>query len=426
VPEAAALAAGYRGIVLDLDGVVYLGEEVVPAVPAALEGLRGLGVRLAFVTNNSFRPPELVAEKLGRLGVKAAAEEVLTSAQATVHLLGGEDGLRGTGVLVVGGPGLRQALEDAGARLLDVSDWRQAEVVAVGFDPDLTYERVKAAALAIRAGARFVGSNPDTTLPTPEGFWPGAGATLAMLRTATGVQPEVAGKPERALFETAAAAVGPGPYLMVGDRADTDLDGAHRLGWATALVLSGVVTAADLPDLAVAPDHLLADAGGLLDPPGPVVRQATPADARAAAALLAGWEGSEAARDRPAPAAAAAHDPAAGPQEPRPTHDPADPTDPADPPVTLVAADGDRVVGAVAWRRRGELAVVTGPVVERAWCGRLVGTRLLVAACVAARAAGLRRVVAPDHGFLARFGFRPPGPEGSRGTLVRELRAPRV
>jgi HAD superfamily hydrolase (TIGR01450 family) len=415
VPEAAALAAGYRGIVLDLDGVVYLGEEVVPAAPAALERVRGLGVRLAFVTNNSFRPPELVAEKLGRLGVKAAAEEVRTSAQATVHLLGGEDGLRGTRILVVGGPGLRQALEDAGARLLDLAGWRQAEVVAVGFDPDLTYDRVKAAALAIRAGARFVGSNPDTTLPMPEGFWPGAGATLAMLRAATGVRPEVAGKPERALFETAAAAIGPGPYLMVGDRADTDLDGAHRLGWATALVLSGVVTAADLPDLPIAPDHLLADVGGLLDPPGPLIRQATPGDARAAADLLAGCEEPEAALD-----------PADDRPEPGAAHDREDPADPADPPATLVAADGDRVVGAVAWRRRGELAVVTGPVVERSRRDRLVGTRLLVAACVAARAAGLGRVAARDHGFLARCGFRPPGPEGPHDALVRDLRAPRV
>jgi glycerol-1-phosphatase len=391
VPEPAALAAGYRGIVLDLDGVVYLGDEAVPAAPAALEGLRGLGVRLAFVTNNSFRPPERVAEKLGRLGVKAAAGEVLTSAHATVRLLGGEDGLDGTGVLVVGGPGLRQALEDAGARLLNGAAWREAEVVAVGFDPDLTYDRVRAAALAIRAGARFVGSNPDNTLPTPEGFWPGAGATLALLRAATGVRPEVAGKPERALFETAAAAIGPGPYLMVGDRADTDLDGAHRLGWATALVLSGVVTAADLPALAVAPDHLLADVGGLLDPPGPVIRRAAPADTRAVAALLA---------DR---------------LEPQATRDP------SDPPATLVAADGDRVVGAVAWRRRDELAVVTGPVVEGRWRDRLVGTRLLVAACVAARAAGARRVAAPGHGFFARLGFHPPGPEGPDGVLVRDL-----
>jgi glycerol-1-phosphatase len=440
VPEPAALAAGYRGIVLDLDGVVYLGDQVVPAAPAALEGVRGLGVRLAFVTNNSFRPPELVASKLGRLGVKAAVEEVLTSAHATVRLLGGVEGLDGVKALVVGGPGLRQALRDAGATLLDGADWRQAEVVAVGFDPDLTYERVRTAALAIRAGARFVGSNPDTTLPTPEGFWPGAGATLAMLRAATGVRPEVAGKPEPALFETAAAAIGPGPYLMVGDRADTDLDGAHRLGWSTALVLSGVVAPADLPDLVVAPDHLLADVAGLLDPPGPAIREATPADTPAAAALLATCQGQRggappvaadlAATGREAQATRdAAADPAAAPtppgiaagERPRATrHQPA--ADPAA--VTLVADDGAGVVGAVAWRRWGELAVVTGPVVAGRWRRRLVGTRLLVAGCVAARAAGLRRVAAPCHGFLARFGFRPPGPEGPVGLLVRDLGDP--
>jgi glycerol-1-phosphatase len=414
VAEAAALAAGYRGIVLDLDGVVYLGDQVVPAAPAALEGVRGLGVRLAFVTNNSFRPPELVAEKLGRLGVKAAVEEVLTSAHATVRLLGGEDGLDGVKVLVIGGPGLRQALRGAGARLIDGADWREAEVVAVGFDPGLTYERVRTAALAIRAGARFVGSNPDTTLPTPEGFWPGAGATLAMLRAATGVRPEVAGKPEPALFETVAAAIGPGPYLMVGDRADTDLDGAHRLGWSTALVLSGVVAMADLPDLAVAPDHLLADIGGLLDPPGPAIREATPADTRAAAALLATCQDAATA-DRAGTPATAGGEPPRGPA----AADQAG-ADPAG--ATLVAVDGAGVVGAVAWRRRGGTATFTGPVVEGRWRGRLVGTRLLVAACVAARAAGLGQVAAGGHGFLARLGFHPPGPEGPDGLLVRDLR----
>jgi HAD superfamily hydrolase (TIGR01450 family) len=371
VPEAGALAGGYRGIVLDLDGVVYLGDEVVPAAPAALAGVRGLGVRLAFVTNNSSRPPERVVEKLGRLGVKAAVEEVVTSADATVRLLGGEHGLRGTRVLVVGGPGLRQALEAAGARLVDPSAWRQAEVVAVGFDPELTYDRLRAAALAIRAGARFVGSNPDTTLPMPDGFWPGAGATLAMLQAATGVRPEVAGKPEPALFETAAEAIGPGPYLMVGDRADTDLDGAHRLGWATALVLSGVLGPRDLPDLAIAPDHLLADVGGLLDPPGPAVRPAERAERAGADRLLGvGEEDGE---------------------------------------RRLVAVDGERIVGAVAVRCAGTDGQLGGPVVDDGWRGRLVGTRLVVAACIQARADGLVRVTAPRAGeaFLARLGFRP-------------------
>jgi HAD superfamily hydrolase (TIGR01450 family) len=188
VAEDAALASRFRGVVFDLDGVVYLGEEVVEAAPATLDQVRALGVAVAFVTNNSYRPPDLVAEKLQRLGVKAAPGEVLTSSQALVRLLGGSAGLDGVGVMVVGGPGLRGALEAAGARLLDGSAWREAEVVAVGFDPDLTYARLRDATLAIRAGARFVGSNPDTTLPAPDGLWPGAGATLALLQASTGVR----------------------------------------------------------------------------------------------------------------------------------------------------------------------------------------------------------------------------------------------
>jgi HAD superfamily hydrolase (TIGR01450 family) len=380
VAERRALAAGFRGVVFDLDGVLYLGEEPIAAAPAAIDQVRGLGVRVAFVTNNSFRPPDLVAEKLNRLGVKAAEGEVLTSAQAAVRLLGGRDGLAGTKVLVVGGPGLRRALEEAGARIVDGDAWREAEVVAVGFDPDLTYAKVRDATLAIRGGARFVGSNPDTTLPTPEGFWPGAGATLALLAASTGVRPEVAGKPERALLETAAAAIGPGPYLMVGDRVDTDLDGADRLGWSTALVLSGVTRLVDLPDLAAAPDHLLADVGGLLEPAGPAVRPAaTPAEEAVAARLL----GAEAAGRR-----------------------------------QLVAVEEERIVGAAAVGGDGPAGRLEGPEVEGEWRGRLVGTRLVVAACIQARAAGLTRVTAPGRGgrFLARLGFRP-----ADGALVRDL-----
>jgi HAD superfamily hydrolase (TIGR01450 family) len=382
VAEGGALASRFRGVVFDLDGVVYLGEEVVEAAPAALDQVRGLGVAVAFVTNNSYRPPDLVVEKLHRLGVKAAPEEVLTSAQALVRLLGGPAGLDGVKVLVVGGPGLRQALEAAGARLVDGSAWRDAEVVAVGFDPDLTYARVRDATLAIRAGARFVGSNPDTTLPAPDGLWPGAGATLALLRASTGVRPEIAGKPERALLDTAAAAIGPGPYLMVGDRADTDLDGAHRLGWSTALVLSGVTRVADLPDLTAAPDHVLRDVGGLLDPPGPAVRPATGAEGAAADRLLGVGEDGERRR--------------------------------------LVAVEAERVVGAVAVRRGGTPGLLEGPVVTDGWRDRLVGTRLVAAACSEARAAGLARVGAPRaaEAFLGRLGFHP---AADGDSLVRDL-----
>ena len=288
-------------------------------------------------------------------------------------------------------------------------------MVAVGFDPELTYGKVRDATLAIRAGARFVGSNPDTTLPTREGLWPGAGSTLALLRASTGVRPEVAGKPERALLDTAAAAIGPGPYLMVGDRADTDLDGAHRLGWSTALVLSGVTSVADLPDLANPPDHVLPDVGGLLDPPGPAVRPATAADEAPAARLLGTGV-------RPGAAGGA------GPSRPvGPPGAPAGrPGTPAGPwghwrAAPVVAADRERVVGAAAVRPAGTLGVLDGPVVEEAWRGRLVGTQLAAAACIQARAAGLGRVAAPAAAepFLTRLGFRAAPDQDP--PLVREL-----
>jgi len=347
VTDPAPLAAGFRSVTFDLDGTIYLEDEVVPAAPDAIRRVRELGARVAFVTNNATRPPAAVVEKLSRLGVKATVEEVLTSAQAVVHLLGGEPGLRGKGVLLVGGAGLREALSGAGARLLDPDAWRAAEVVVAGLDPELSYSRVRAAALAIAAGARFIGSNPDASLPTPEGPWPGAGSVLALLSTATGARPEIAGKPERALFETVAAVLGPGPRLMVGDRVDTDLAGARALGWATALVLTGVTRPAGLLDVELAPDHLLADVGGLLEPPGPVIRVD------------------------------------AGPGR-----------------LRLVAERDGAAVGSLLCEWEGAEARLEDLWVDPAWRERLVGTRLLLAASVRLRAAGARRLTAdPDrHG----------------------------
>jgi len=325
---------------------------------------------VAFVTNNAVRSPTAVVEKLSRLGVKATTEEVLTSAQAVVHLLGG--GLDGTRALVVGGPGLREALAAAGAHLLEPDAWRQAEVVVAGLDPELSYAKVRAAALAIAAGARFVGSNPDASLPTPEGPWPGAGSVLALLSAATGTRPEIAGKPERALYETVAAALGPGPRLMVGDRAETDLTGAQALGWGTALVLTGVTRPAGLLDVPIVPDHLLADVAGLLEPAGPELR-------------------AEVAPGR----------------------------------LRLVAEHGRAAAGSLACNWSGDQAVLDELSVQPRWRGRLVGTRLLLGACVRLRAVGVRRVRArPDGagGFFTRLGFAPD--TGSGGSLSRDLAEP--
>jgi glycerol-1-phosphatase len=384
VSDPAPLAGRYRSVAFDLDGTIYLEDQVVPRAPEAIRGVRELGARVAFVTNNAVRPPAAVVEKLSRLGVKATVEEVLTSSQAVVRLLGGEAGLRGKGVLVVGGTGLREAVSEAGARMLAPDAWQAAEVVVAGLDPDLSYERVRAATLAIAAGARFVGSNPDASLPTPEGPWPGAGSVLALLSTATGARPEIAGKPQRVLFETVAAALGPGSRLMVGDRVDTDLAGAQALGWATALVLTGVTRPRALLDVEIVPDYLLADVGGLLEPPGPVIR----ADA--------------------------------GPAR-----------------LRVVAEQEGAPVGSLACAWDGAEARLDELRVEPAWRGRLVGTRLLLAACAHLRAAGVRRLNAsPDHlrapdqpnepgaardpdgvrRFLERLGFA-----GDRDELSRDL-----
>jgi glycerol 3-phosphatase-2 len=388
------LACRYRALLFDLDGVLYLRDRVIEAAPAAVAELRRLGPALGFITNNSAFSPATVAAKLRRLGIEAAEPEVVTSAQATLHLLGGPAKLRGTRVLVVGGEGLRQTLAGAGATVLgEGDDWRQADTVVVGYDPDLIYDKLAAAALAIGAGARFVGSNPDVSLPSPEGPVPGAGATLALLSATTGRQPEVAGKPARALFETAAERVGPGPYLMVGDRADTDLDGATRLGWDSALVLTGVTTLARLLDqVTEPPTWLLRDVAGVLGPAQPAIGPppggpggAPPADELAAAARLLAV-------------------PAVAPER------------------TLLASAGGQVVGAISWDLSGGGASLLGPVVTAGERGRLTGTRLLLAAA-GLRAAGVRSLRATPgeaEGFFTRLGF---APERGGSALVRDLAA---
>jgi glycerol 3-phosphatase-2 len=378
------LAGRYGGVVLDCDGVLYLRDQAIPAAQPALAAIRALGVRVAFVTNNSTAPPAAVAGKLRGLGLAADPAEVATSAQAVVRLLGGPGRLAGERVLVVGGHGLRQALAEAGAELLAPDeDWRVATVVAVGLDTDLTYDRARRAALAIHAGARFVGSNPDASLPTAEGPWPGAGSLLAMLQAATGRRPQVAGKPEPPLLEAAAHTLGAGPYLMVGDRADTDVVGAERLGWDSALVLTGVTRTEDLPGLPVVPTWLLRDLGGLLDPVPATVRPAGRDERDAAARLLGG----------------------AGPV--------------GELGEVVVAVTGRQLAGAVAWSLRDGRAHLRGPLVVAPARGALTGTRLLVAAGVRARRAGARSVsaTADAPGFLARLGFR----AGGDGRWTRPL-----
>jgi glycerol 3-phosphatase-2 len=232
------LAEAYDVALLDLDGVIYIGSAAVPHAAEALEACRAHGLRLAFVTNNAARPPSTVAEHLTSLGVAARPDEVVTSAQAAARVLAALlPG--GAPVLVVGGDGLAAALLEQGMRPVWSADDDPAAVVQ-GFSPDVGWQQLAEGAYALRAGIPWVASNTDTTIPTPRGHAPGNGTLVDVLRTVSGRTPVVAGKPEPPMHRESILRTGANRPLVVGDRLDTDIEGANRAGVDSLLVLTGV------------------------------------------------------------------------------------------------------------------------------------------------------------------------------------------
>ena len=267
------LCAAYDVALLDLDGVVYLGGQAVPGAADALARAGRAGMRAAFVTNNASRSPSRIAAQLTGFGVAATAADVVTSAQAAARLLA-ERLPAGAPVLVAGGTGLRIALHERNLRPVSTAAEHPRAVVQ-GYSPDLSYGLLAEAATAIRAGAWYVATNADATLPSPRGPQPGNGSIIALLVTATGVQPVVAGKPEPPLHAESVQRTGAKRPLVVGDRLDTDLEGAVRGHADSLLVLTGVSTPADaiLAPPQRRPTYLARDLGGLLTP-HPAVTQA--------------------------------------------------------------------------------------------------------------------------------------------------------
>jgi HAD superfamily hydrolase (TIGR01450 family) len=258
------LCSAYDVGLVDLDGVIYTGQSAVPGAVSALAAARAAGLRLAFVTNNASRSPSAIAGQLSALGVTARAADVVTSAQAAASLIASRVPA-GARVLVAGGIGLRLALRERGLRPVSTAAEGPAAVVQ-GYAPDLSYALLAEAALAVRAGALFVASNADATLPTARGLQPGNGSLLKVTETATGVRPLVAGKPEPPLHAEALARTGARRPLVIGDRLDTDIEGAERAGADSLLVLTGVSSPADavLAPPERRPAFLAADLGGLL------------------------------------------------------------------------------------------------------------------------------------------------------------------
>lgn len=230
--------------VLDLDGVVWLGDEAIPGAADAIARIRATGDRVLFVTNNSFAPVATTEAKLASMGIPAEGD-VVNSALAGATLV-----RPGERVLVCGGPGIVEASEARGAEAIlntgQSGGVAGIDVVMVGFHRDFDYERLRVAAGAIRAGARFVATNDDATYPTPAGPIPGGGSLVAAVAYATGATPLVAGKPHEPMVGLVRGLAG-GSGTMVGDRPDTDGRFAVALGFRNALVLSGVTRESDLP-----------------------------------------------------------------------------------------------------------------------------------------------------------------------------------
>lgn len=251
-----ASLADARGVLFDLDGVVYLGSTPLPGAQAIFDWLEQAGRPYCLVTNNSTRTPRQYQEKLQAMGIRVPLSTIYTSALATAQYLK-KQYPNGTSVYIIGEAGVREALAEAGFWEAET----RPEIVCVGLDQQLTYDKLRIACLAIRAGARFIGTNADRTLPTEVGLVPGNGATLAALETCTDVTPVVIGKPSATMIELAIERLGvpKEATVIIGDRLDTDVEAGAAAGITTVLVLTGVHRLPDVPSFKVAPDFVVDD-----------------------------------------------------------------------------------------------------------------------------------------------------------------------
>lgn len=283
------LAQRYDLALVDLDGVAYRGHEPIDGAAEGLDGARGAGMRVVFVTNNASREPEQVADQLVGLGIPTAPHEVMTAAQAAAELLATRVPA-GERVLVVGGAGLLTAVRAKGYDVVVSADDDPVAVVQ-GFAPELGWAQLAEAAYAVQRGAWHVASNLDLSLPTARGFAPGNGSLVGAVRAATGVEPASAGKPSPTMYHLAVQRAGARAPLVVGDRLDTDLAGARSGDIPGLHVLTGVSSARDdvlaLPG--ERPHYVGADLRSLLEPhPAPVLEDGWWVCRGAAARVVAG------------------------------------------------------------------------------------------------------------------------------------------
>lgn len=259
-----ALADEFDGFLVDLDGVVWVGRELVPGAAEALRELLDAGKEVVFVTNNPGKPASVYGDRLRQAGVAIADDRIVTAGTVTAQLAAEHAG-SGAAAFVIGAAAFKDAVVNAGLEALDGEAGREAAAVLVSGHRGFDYEELLTATLALQDGAALFATSRDPTLPMPGGAWPGTGAVLAAVETASGVRAEIGGKPERHLFEQARALIsGAARVAMVGDRLASDIEGGRRVGLETVLVLSGASSREAADSASSPPDHVLDDISGLL------------------------------------------------------------------------------------------------------------------------------------------------------------------
>jgi 4-nitrophenyl phosphatase len=253
--------ASIRAFILDMDGVLWRGDEPIGNLPEIFTEIKTLGCSVLLATNNSTRSVKQYQEKLNHFGVSLDAWQFINSSEAAARYLK-KRFPEGGPVFIVGEEGLFNALEREGF----YDSEQGAQVVVAGMDRQLTFDRLKRASLLIRSGVPFVGTNPDRTFPTPEGLIPGSGTVLAAIEAATDVKPFIVGKPAPGMYQVALERLGTHPEqtLAVGDRLETDIAGGQAAGCRTALVLTGASTRQQAEAWQPAPDFITADLAHLL------------------------------------------------------------------------------------------------------------------------------------------------------------------
>ncbi len=251
-----------RGMILDMDGVLWRGAQPLGNLPALFETMKAKGLRVILATNNATATAGQYLSKMQSYGVTLEPWQVINSSQAAAHYLSRHFD-KGAPVYVIGEEGLVNALTEAGFPVRA----NGAQAVIVGMDRKLTYDKLRIATLLIRSGAPFIATNPDRTFPVPEGLVPGAGAIVAAVETATDVKPKVVGKPEPEMYLAALERLGTTieETLVVGDRLETDIAGAQAIGCPTALVLSGVTSEEKACLWSPPPDFILPDLATLVN-----------------------------------------------------------------------------------------------------------------------------------------------------------------